>query len=78
MLIAAHVALPIVHLAHRRIADEGPLGLVALLVLSYAAFASVLPFFRSGRATLREALDLIQQAAAKFRIGKAQPPDSLL
>lgn len=66
-VIAAHLALLIVFLAHDRLAAEGVVGLVAAFVLSYLAFAAVLILFAPGRATLREAAGLVAGPLSRLR-----------
>ncbi len=66
-VLAAHLALLAVFLAHDRLAAEGVAGLVAGAVLSYLVFAAVLLLFPPGRATLREAAGLLTGPLSRLR-----------
>ncbi len=66
-MVAAHLTVLVVYLAHDRLAAQGVPGLVAAAMLSYVIFASVLLLFGPGRATLREVAGLAMGPVSRLR-----------
>jgi PST family polysaccharide transporter len=66
-VVAAHVSLGAVLLAHASLAAHGLAGLAAAALLSYATYGAVLSLGPVGRATIKEATGLLAQSLVRLR-----------
>ncbi len=70
LMLAAHVSLAGVWLLRDQFSDSTPVMLATNLMLSYGVFLFVVAAFETGRATLREAIDLVKGQLLKVRVSR--------